>query len=157
MKPLLVVASFILLTSWATAGDIPWSHSSQEGEDATSTHYYFYLGGDDVRQVRWVWNGGAQNAPTVTDYVFESGKLVIRHLEGKRDDIPALITGKEAELTVKEEYTLTRGVSPGALLPDRPDKTLTERQRTDISNLIDLLARGRKPVAAKKGAEKASD
>jgi hypothetical protein len=158
MKTLAIVASFILLAAWATASDIPWTHASEEGEDATSSHYYFYQsGGASVERVRWVWNGGAQNAPTVTEYVFETGKLTIRHLEGKRDAIPALIAGKEAELAVKEEYTVVRGGGAGALLPIGSGKTLTEKQRADIVNLIDLLARERESFGGKKAAEKLSE
>jgi hypothetical protein len=49
-----------------------------EGEDATSAFEYFRLSdASGVRLLRVVWNGGAMQLPTVTDYHFREGRLVV--------------------------------------------------------------------------------
>ncbi len=158
MKALTVIASFIFLASWATAKEIPWTHSREVGEDATSTHYYFYLSnGASIERVRWVTNGGAQNAPTVTEYLLGSGKITIREMQGKRDDINALVAGKEAALTLISEYSIGVKDSSRMLVPPAPDKSLTDRQRVDLANLINLLSAERKPIVREKATEKPSE
>lgn len=78
-------------------------------------------------------------------------------MEGKREDVNAFIAGKEAALTQKSEYSIGMENSSRMLAPPAPDKSLTDRQRVDLANLINLLAKERKPLAGKKAAEKASD
>ena len=145
MKMLSIIVAAALATSWCSAKDIAWTHIAEEGEDATSTHYYFYhSNGESVERVRWVWNGGAQNAPTVTEYTLGSGKITIRRLVGKRETVSALIKGKEAELELKEEYSIIAEGTSQMLVPPPPDKSLTDKQRIDLKNLIDLLAKERR-------------
>ncbi len=60
----------------AQAAPGAWTHQSSEGEDATSAHYYFYSeSGGKVDRVRWVWNGGAQHDPTVTDFLIGPDRI----------------------------------------------------------------------------------
>ena len=108
-----------------------------------------------MQRIRWVWNGGAQNAPTVTEYIPDSGRITVRQLVGKRDSLGALITGEDADLELKEEYSITSKDSSQMLIPTLSDESLTDKQRTDLKNLIDLLAKERKPCAkkAKQGAD----
>lgn len=124
-----------------------WTHLSMEGEDATSKHYYFYNSdiGSDYR-VRWVWNGGAQNRPTVTDYILDSGKITIRHLVGDRDTISELILGGVAELELKEEYSIDSQYSVEERRLIDSKKPLTEKRKIDIENLADLLTRHREEI-----------
>jgi hypothetical protein len=146
MKSLSVIVAVALTASWCSAKDIAWTHTAEEGEDATSTHYYFYQSsGESVERIRWVWNGGAQNAPTITEYILGSGKITIRQLVGKRESVEALIVGKEAPLELKEEYSITAKDSSQMLVPAPPEKSLTDKQRIDLKNLIDLLAKERQP------------
>ena len=150
MKSLAIIVAAAFAACCCSAKDIAWTHVAREGEDATSTHYYFYQSnGERVERIRWVWNGGAQNAPTVTEYILDSGKITIRKLVGKRDSVGALIAGKEASMELKEEYSITAKDSSQMLIPPPPDKSLTDKQRTDLMNLIDLLAKERKPCAKK--------
>lgn len=150
MKALSLFVAVIFAASWCSAKDIAWTHVAEEGEDATSTHYYFYQSnGDSMQRIRWVWNGGAQNAPTVTEYILDSGEITIRQLVGKRDSVGALIAGKESELELKEEYSITSKDSSQKLIPQPPNKSLTDKQRTDLENLINLLAKERKPCTKK--------
>lgn len=151
-----MIISAAFAVSCCSAKDIAWTHMSEEGEDATSTHYYFYQSnGDSVERIRWVWNGGAQNAPTVMEYILDSGKITIRRLVGKRESVSALIAGKEAPLELKEEYSITTKDSSQMLVPPPPDKSLTDKQRTDLYNIINLLAKERKPCSKK--AEQGAD
>jgi hypothetical protein len=152
MKALSFFITVIFAASWCSAKDIAWTHVAEEGEDATSTHYYF---GESVQRIRWVWNGGAQNAPTVTEYILDSGQITIRQLVGKRESAGALTAGKDADLELKEEYSITAKDSSQMLIPPPPDKSLTDKQRTDLKNLIDLLAKERKPCPKK--AEQSAD
>lgn len=148
MKAFAIFLVVIAAVSSCSAKDIEWTHTAEEGEDATSTHYYFYQSnGDSVQHVRWVWNGGAQNAPTVTEYLLGAGKITIRHLVGKRESVEELIAGREAELELKSEYSITVKDTSQMLIPPAPDKSLTDIQRIDLKNIIDLLAKDRKPRA----------
>lgn len=136
---------FVGLSPLAAAEQVHWA---EEGEDATSTHYYFFFSdGDSIQRVRWVWNGGAQNAPTVTEYEFESDGIRVRHMKGRRDDIKDLVKGREAKLELVSQYLLTCKSSKETLIPPKPDTALTDAQRVDLYNLISLLAKNRKPLA----------
>jgi hypothetical protein len=150
-KPLSVfIIATVVAASTCAAKDIEWTHTAEEGEDATSTHYYFYeSNGDSIERIRWVWNGGAQNAPTVKEYILGSGKITIRELVGKRESIAALTAGMDAALELKEEYSISVKDTSQMLVPPPPDKSLTDRQRIDLYNIISLLAKERKPCAKK--------
>lgn len=121
----------------------------EEGEDATSTHYYFlYCAGDSVQRVRWVWNGGAQNDPTVTEYVIKGGTVRVSHLKGEREQLADLLAGKEPALKTVSSYVL--GPEKGYDREDqilapagKADQALTAEQRVDLSNLLEILARER--------------
>jgi hypothetical protein len=150
MKTLTTCLAALFASALVAFGGEEWSYFAEVGEDATSTHYYFYeSNGESIQRVRWVWNGGAQNAPTITEYVLGSGKITIRHLIGKRDDIAALIVGDDAELELKKEYSISTKASAEMLIPEPPDISLSEVQRVDLKNLLDLLAKERKPFKPK--------
>lgn len=146
-----VVALFMALTevSVVRAADGDKVYLLEEGEDATSTHYYFlYCVGDMVQRVRWVWNGGAQNDPTVTEYVMKGGTVRVSHLKGVREQLPDLLAGKEPSLKTVSSYVL--GPEKGydkedqILAPSgKADQALTAEQRVDLSNLLEILARER--------------
>ena len=150
MKTLTTSIVALICSTFTVFAGHEWSYHAEEGEDATSTHYYFYeSNGDSIQRVRWVWNGGAQNPPTVTEYLLGSGKITVRHLVGKRDDVAALVVGQDAELEVKREYSLAAESTANMLIPDQPAKSLSDTQRIDLKNLIDLLAKERKPYKTK--------
>jgi hypothetical protein len=128
----------------------------EEGEDATSTHYYFlYCVAGSVERVRWLWNGGAQNNPTVTEYVMKGGAVRVTHLTGERDLLPDLLEGKEPALKTVSSYVLgpEKGydkedqiLAPGG----KADQALTAQQRVDLQNLMDILAKERPAEAVVK-------
>jgi hypothetical protein len=150
MKTHMTSLAALFVSALVAFADVKWSYSAEVGEDATSTHYYFYESdGESIQRVRWVWNGGAQNAPTVTEYLLGSGKITIRHLVGKRDDVAALVAGRDADLTLKNEYSISVKSSDEMLIPERPEKSLSDIQRADLKNLIDLLAKERNPYKPK--------
>jgi len=136
---------FLALSPLAAAEQVFWA---EEGEDATSAHYYFFFSdGDSIHRVRWVWNGGAQNAPTVTEYEIEAGGIRIKHMKGRRDEIKDLVKGREAKLDLVSQYLLTCKSDKETLIPPKPDTALTDAQRVDLHNLISLLAKNRRPLA----------
>lgn len=149
MKPILAaIACLVFVPALGSAGE--WTHQAEEGEDATSAHYYFFeTSGDAIRRVRWVWNGGAQNPPMVTDYLFGPGKITVRHMVGKRKDAAKLVAGRPADLEVKQEYSIPVGSTSGTLAPSSLPKSLSKAQRNDLNNLIELLAMERRPCKAK--------
>jgi hypothetical protein len=66
-------------------------------------------------------------------------------LGGRRDDVAALVVGQDAELELKEEYSLAAESTANMLIPAQPARSLSDTQRIDLKNLIDLLAKERKP------------
>ena len=127
-----------------TAADTKWTHSWSEGEDATSSFYYFIEASDRVFRVRMLWNGGAQNNPTLTDWFLESGSSIrVVKKKGERSGIADLIQGKYSTLKITSDYKLDRDDKGIMLVPSTPDKSLTEEQRIDLSNLISLLSANR--------------
>ena len=143
------LTSLIVFAASAFArGD--WTYQAKVGEDATSTHYYFYKSnGEWISHIRSVWNGGAQNPPSVVDYFIDGSTILIRHLTGTRSDVAGLTAGREADLKLLREYKI-RGEHAGEmLLAPEPDKHLTTDQRLDVANLIYLLAMERKPYRTK--------
>jgi hypothetical protein len=158
MKTFLTAVALLISFPFVVASGAGWTYQAEEGEDATSTHYYFFeSNGESVQRVRWVWNGGAQNPPTVTEYLLGSGKITIRHLVGKREDIPSLVAGLDAELEVKKEYSILAKSTAEMLLSTPPAKELSDTRRIDLKNLIDLLAKERKPTKPKAQQGAASD
>lgn len=146
MNPRSTALAILMIFSIPAFAEPAWTYQTEQGEDATTTHDYFYeSNGETIQRVRWVWNGGAQNPPTVTEYIMGSGKISVRRLTGKRADIPGLVTEKDAELELTEEYSLSAYSTDDMLVPAPPAKSLTKAQRIDLKNLIDLLARERKP------------
>lgn len=144
-----IIIGFLLLVFPCSAENVQWTHFAEEGEDATSAfHYYYQSNGESIQRVRMVWNGGAQNPPSVVDYLLDSGKIIIRHLTGTREMIPDLIAGKDVGLELQREYSISRGSPDDMLLPSPPDKTLTKEQRHDLGILIGLLAKDRKTIPA---------
>ena len=156
MKSAILVALFC---SFCIAyADPVWTHHAGEGEDATSAHFYFYQSnGDSIQRVRWVWNGGAQNAPTVTEYVLDAGKITVRHGQAKREDLVAITSGRDVAVEWTKEYSISTRAGDGMLLSVPPAKDLTDEQRTDIKNLIDLLAKERKPFGKETAAPDAAE
>lgn len=148
-----IILTLIALVSHLRA-DVEWTHRAGEGEDATSAFYYYYQSdGDAVERVRSVWNGGAQNPPTVTEYIFESGGIRVRHLKGSREQVDDLVNGKECKVEVVREYFIKNANSNEILLPSAPEKHLSDQQRGDLSNLIYLLAKERKPIEKSKAEQ----
>ncbi|MFT6577293.1 MAG: hypothetical protein ACJA16_005508 [Akkermansiaceae bacterium] len=146
--PTLICA--ILVTSLLpSVCDIPWTYSIEEGEDASSSHYYFYQERhESIERIRWVWNGGAQNAPTVTDYILSPGKSTVRPLVGKRESLPKLTKGGDVELELKDEYAISTSDPTAMLVLPAPGKALSYSQRMDLTNLFNFLAKNRKHVPA---------
>lgn len=73
---------------------------SSEGEDATSTFYTFAysLKKEDTEflyKLRCLWNGGATNQPTTSDYYLEDdGGVMMVDRTYDRGDLQALLEGK---------------------------------------------------------------
>ncbi len=145
---ILITALLATISLFALASaELVWTHQSEEGEDATSHHYYFYKSnGESISHVRSVWNGGAQNPPLVTDYFIDGSTIQIRHSKGTREVVTELTKGQDAKLDLVNEYKI-KGEHAGAmLLAPTPEKELNADQRRDLANLIYLLAKHRKPI-----------
>lgn len=150
MKTIWLFVSFLMLAMSLRAEDVKWTHWAEEGEDASSSnHYYFQSNGDSVERIRWVWNGGAGNEPSITEFLIESDKITIRTLTAKRVHLKALVAGKDAPMSVQKEYSVTAADTSKMLLQPS-GKALTAEQRADLYNLITLLARERRPMSTKK-------
>lgn len=143
---------FLQFTVWlatlAFAHGAPgiWTHHAYEGEDATSGHDYFYAEANGkVERVRWVWNGGAQDDPTVTDFLITADRITIREFVGKRSALANLLAGGDEGLVLKGEFHVeTAGKSLTDLLKETSG--LPEERRIDLENLAGILDLDREPV-----------
>jgi hypothetical protein len=110
--------------------------------DATGSFYYFFYtpaNGDRIRKVRILWNGGAQNPPTVTDYYLEGDSVTVIERSAARKDLPVLLRGEDSGLTTKKEMKFK---SESAKI------TLTSEQSIALGNLIDAMSMARSAVPA---------
>ena len=119
------------------------------GEDATSTfHYFFYsvVGGDRLAKVRILWNGGAQNRPSITDYYLDGSSILVVDRLSARSHLPTLLSGADAPF---EPVTELRFKSQGGetLLGEGEPGQLSKEERIALSNLIDALSLAREPIA----------
>jgi hypothetical protein len=125
-----------------------------EGEDATSAFYYFFYSlpdADEVSKVRMLWNGGGANKPTITDYYLAGTFIWIVERAAERRDLPLLLKGKDAPFqTVRERIIKTAPIETERLytFPDVPKVLrLSEAEREDLTTLLTLLSKSRKPMA----------
>jgi hypothetical protein len=135
------------LTSFADSNRVApgtnWTHSWTEGEDASSSFYYFIEDRGQVKRMRIMWNGGNQKKPTVTDYIFELGAIRIVEQEGTRENIPDLILGQDTGLKTLSDSKILRHHTGMMLVPEPPRKTLSDSERIQLNNMIDLLLQDR--------------
>src|SRR6266540_4636326 len=124
-----------------------------EGEDATSAFYYFFYSlpdEDEVSKVRMLWNGGSANKPTITDYYLAGTFIWIIERIADRRDLPLLLKGEDAPFqTVKERFIKTAPIENERLytFPDVPKVLrLSEAERRDLTTLLTLLSKTRKPI-----------
>ncbi|PYK12000.1 MAG: hypothetical protein DME65_05465 [Verrucomicrobia bacterium] len=127
-----------------------------DGEDATSAFYYFFYSlpdADEVSKVRMLWNGGATNRPTITDYYLAGSFIWIIERTAERRDLPLLLKGKDARFqTVSERVIKTAAIESERLyvFPAVPKVLrLSEAERKDLTTLLTLLSKTRKPIADK--------
>jgi hypothetical protein len=147
MKATSLFASLLLtVVTMASAAPGVWTHHTSEGEDASSVHHYLYAEeAGKVTRVRWIWNGGAQNDPTVTEFVIGADQITVKEFTGARKHADEIITGKDTSLKLDKETAIpTGGKSVSALLESNPK--LTEDQRAALENLESILEMEREPV-----------
>lgn len=143
MKAFFLILALILSSLHTWAGK-PNYHLC-EGEDASSGHHYFlYANEETIEKIRWLWNGGAQNKPIVTEFILTGSTIRITKMTGDRALLPALEAGEEPEMVITSTYTLALGSSDRMLVPMKGNKVLSETQRIDIGNLISILAKNRR-------------
>jgi hypothetical protein len=120
---------------------------ASEGEDATSgTDYFFYKLPDDDRlaKVRVLWNGGAQNKPTITDYYLDGTSVQVVERSAERSDLKVLVKGQEVPCQILKEYVV-KFVSDDSGLSE--PSGLTKDEHRVLGNLISALCMTRKPVS----------
>lgn len=147
MKATFLLAWFLLTCVTMTgAAPVTWTHQTSEGEDASSVHHYLYSEEQgEVKRVRWIWNGGAQNDPTVTEFVIGADQITVREFTGSRKNTDELIAGKDSSLKLDQEFAIpTSGRTVSALL--EAGSKLTEDQRIALENLESILEMERDPL-----------
>jgi hypothetical protein len=120
---------------------------ASEGEDATSaTYYFFYKNPDDdtLAKVRMVWNGGAQNKPSITDYYLDGSSVQVVERSAERSALPALLKGQDAPSQILKEYVV-KFVGDDSRLTE--SSGLTREEHMVLGNLISALSMTRKPVS----------
>lgn len=126
-----------------------------EGEDASSAFYYFFysLPHEDVSKVRVLWDGGSGNKPTITDYYLEGTFIWIIERSAERSGLPLLEKGKDAPFQIVRERIIktvaVEAESPFVFPDVEVTPRLSEDERSDLTALVSLLARTRKPIPGK--------
>lgn len=118
-----------------------------EGEDATSATYYFFYklpDEDTLAKVRVLWNGGAQNKPSVTDYYLDGSSVGVVERSAERSGLPALLKGRDAPFQILKEYVV-KFVSDDSGLSE--PSGLTKNEHLVLGSLISALSMTRKPVS----------
>lgn len=118
-----------------------------EGEDATSATYYFFYklpDEDTVAKVRVLWNGGAQNKPTITDHYLDGSSVHVVERSAERSDLAALLKGRDAPFQILKEYAV-KFVSDDSGLAE--PSGLTKMEHMVLGNLVSALSMTRKPVS----------
>lgn len=142
---LLAFVLFNLVTA-VNAAPVVWTHQTSEGEDASSVHHYLYAEEKgEVKRVRWIWNGGAQNEPTVTDFWIGADQITVKEFTGSRKNTAEIISGKDTSLKLDKEFAIPTGGKPVTALLETTPK-LTEDQRNALENLESILSMEREPV-----------
>jgi hypothetical protein len=156
-KLVLILALVPIAQLHATPLPIDQSESGRQityamiGEDATSTHYYFFYslaGADTLSKVRLLWNGGAQNKPSVTDYYLDGSSILVIERSASRESLPILLTGEDTPFQFVSERRF-RSVAEDTLLGVGESGRLTKEERLALSNLIHALSLIRKPLPTK--------
>ncbi|WP_411845311.1 hypothetical protein AAFN60_16305 [Roseibacillus persicicus] len=123
-----------------------WTHMATDYEDGSSTHYYFYhSNGESIDRIRWVWNGGVQNAPEVIDYFLEAGSFQVIKSIGQRKSLPDLIRGLDVPLRETDQGGLEGIVSNSSTGYTKR----SESQDLDLKILVDLLSKDRSLLGEK--------
>ena len=102
-----------------------------------------------MKRIRWVWNGGAQNPPEVTDYLLSEGRLQVSSYTGKREHLGQLIQGQSTDLKLVEARAWFRK-KDGSLKPAMEPKVAAiaaEDAKMDAANLETFLSTERKPIS----------
>ena len=118
------------------------------GEDATSTHYYFFYslpGADTLAKVRLLWNGGAGNKPSITDYYLDGSSIFIVERSVERQSLPELLKGQDARFETVRERRI-KSVAEDTLIGAAEPGRLSKDERIALSNLIHALSLNRKPI-----------
>ena len=118
------------------------------GEDATSTHYYFFYSlpeADSLAKVRLLWNGGAQNKPSITDYYLDGSSILIIERSAERQQLATLIKGHDVPFQVVSERRI-KSVNEETLIGSAEPGRLSKQERIALSNLIHALSLNRRPI-----------
>ena len=89
-----------------------------------------------------LWNGGAQNKPTITDYYLDGSSILVVERSAERRDLPVLIKGRDAAFETLKEHTIKLGDDPAS--PESP--AASKEERATVSSLVSILSMTRKPV-----------
>jgi hypothetical protein len=109
------------------------------GEDATSSFYYFFYSDpadNSINRVRIVWNGGAQNDPTIMDFKIDGDNIGLVESSATRTQLASLLKGN------KTDGKVVRRASYDLSSPNHPS---TKEYRRDLRHLFHALSLVRQP------------
>ena len=121
------------------AKDTIWSHSREEGGDASSSCYSFIGHQGDVVRVRILYVAASAPEASGTDYFVEDSSIRVDKIRGAKAKQAAQIEGKDDGITIAETYTLKTKNAQDPLISSLGNEHLTRAQRLDLSELITIL------------------
>lgn len=117
------------------------------GEDATSGYdYLIYTDNSKVVKIRSIWNGGASSQPSVDDYYFRDGTLILHvKMPARKSQFKNLVKGRNLPLAAEEKLylkdsKLTTWIEKGKTIPisdarwQNKEKEVLETAKGEMDN-----------------------
>lgn len=123
------------------------------GEDASSGYdYIIFTDKTNVVKIRSIWTSNAGPAPSVEDYYFKDGALILySKMPARKNQVKELVKGRSLPLTPEEKLylkdaKLTTWIEKGKTIPDSDarwqskEKEVLESAKSELENYQSMKA-----------------
>ena len=134
--------------NWQNLEENWWTHTSTEYGDAVETHFYYYLGEDDVcKRVRWVWQRGEGLPSVITEYFFDTETVRLIVYEAAPDSASTILAGNGGKCAFMRTAEFSETIFNSTGYEEyKNQKQLSLQERVDLQLCRELLRKARKPI-----------